>query len=72
MAMTAAGMQAAIKSAMGGEAWVRNPSTEWDEFTLDLATAIVSYIQANANVSPLPAMVAPSGGGPVVGLGSIL
>lgn len=68
--MTQAGLSAAIKSNLTSRGWIRAGSTELQQFCDDLAGAIVAYIQANASVLPT-LLVAPSGGGPVTGTGTI-
>jgi hypothetical protein len=80
MPMTAAGLSAAIKAALGthsGFGSTRDTAGPAQQFCDDLASAIVSYIQGNATVSPVlgpggPGLVAPPSGGPVTGAGSIL
>lgn len=44
--------------------------TPLDPFCLQLATKIIEHIQSNAVVTPT-LLVAPSGGGPVTGTGTI-
>jgi hypothetical protein len=51
MVMTAAGMAAAIKSAIEGVAGAPTDQAASDAFTLALATGIVGYIQGNAVVT---------------------
>jgi hypothetical protein len=74
MPMTNAGMSAAIKSQLEtiGWSWTGNVAyqAQVQAFCDALAEAIVGYIQANAEVLPT-ALVAPSGGGPVTGVGTI-
>ncbi len=41
------------------------------KFANAIAAGLIPYLVANTVVSPLPAMAAPPGGGPVVGAGTI-
>jgi hypothetical protein len=74
MPMTNAGMSAAIQAQLTsiGWSWAGNAAyqAQVQEFCDALAEAIVGYIQANATVVPT-ALVAPSGGGPVTGVGTV-
>jgi hypothetical protein len=74
MPMTSAGMSAAIQAQLEtiGWSWAGNAAyqAQVQAFCNALADAIVPYIQTNATVVPT-ALVAPSGGGPVTGVGTI-
>ena len=70
MSLSQAGLSTAIQNALKVHGWVREGSTELQQFCDDLAGAIVSHITANALVIPT-ALVAPSGGGPVTGTGTV-
>lgn len=70
MPMTSAGLSAVIKSNLTSVNGFRASSTEGQAFCDQLAAAIVGYIQANATVLPT-ALVAPGGGGPVTGVGTV-
>ena len=48
-----------------------SPSPITSGFYTSVATVMLQMM-ADADVSPLPAMVAPTGGGPVTGLGKLL
>lgn len=52
MAMTQAGLSAAIKTNLSARGWVHANSAELQQFCDDLAGAIVSYITGNAVVLP--------------------
>jgi hypothetical protein len=66
MALNIQDMANVIKTALNASA----PISSVDAFALALATALVPYIQANAVVNPT-ALVAPPGGGPVTGTGTV-
>lgn len=72
MAMTGAGLSAALKSALEGEYDIISEA-QLQKFCDAAGNAIVSYIQANAQVDP-GTFVSPSGtgGGPITGLGGPL
>lgn len=70
MPMTVPGLSSALQSDLASVSGFRAGSPEAIDFCDKLATAIVKYIQANATVIPT-ALVAPSGGGPVTGVGTV-
>lgn len=64
MAMTTAGMKAAIKAEMASAGFnIDNPATngEADAYIEAFATAIVEYIQANAEANDLGTPTTPAG-----------
>jgi hypothetical protein len=77
MPMTGAGLSSAIFASLSARGWFNKTDPAAQQFCDDLADTIVSYIQANATVSPLtdglPTLLAPGGtGGPVTGTGTVL
>ena len=70
MPMTSGGLSAVIKANLTARGWFRGTSVEAQQFSDDLASAIVGYLQANATVVPT-LLVAPPGGGPVTGTGTL-
>jgi hypothetical protein len=73
MPMSSAGLSAAIKATLTARGWFNGNATsqaEMQAFCDDLANAIVPYIQTNATVLPT-LLVAPGGGGPVTGTGTV-
>lgn len=70
MALSAVSLAARIKAQLSGKPYVQaNP--DLDSFCLAIATAVVAEIQASAMVLPT-ALVAPTGGGPVTGTGTVI
>lgn len=67
MAMSDSGMSAALKSALEGVFDIKDEAI-LQKFCDAAGKAIVEYIQANAVVQP-GTFNAPSGGGPVTGIG---
>lgn len=68
MSLNAVRLGTAIKSAMIANGAVDNPATA--AWSLAIATAIVTEITGNASVVPT-LLVAPTGGGPVTGTGTV-
>lgn len=69
MAMTGAGLKAAIKSEMAAQGFnIDNPATngEADKYIEAIATAVVSYIQANAQVQDTGTDPVPAGLWPII------
>jgi hypothetical protein len=75
MPMTGAGLADAIFNLLAEQSWFNSTDPSAQQLCNDLGNAIVTYIQGNATVLPLtlgvPTLIAPSGGGPVTGVGSI-
>ncbi len=73
MPMTAAGLSAALFNARKTLPFVAGNGDGSPELQQDcdvIAAAIVAYLQSNATVVPT-ALVAPGGGGPVTGVGTL-
>ena len=70
MPLSAPGLSAAIKAKLVARGWFNNDA-DGQAFCDDLAGAIVAYLVANTSVIPT-LLVAPGGGGPVTGTGTIL
>ncbi len=68
--MTIPGMQAAIKSAFISVLGTPAVEADLDKFCLAMATGLVPYLTANVVVEP-GTFTAPSGGGPITGMGTI-
>lgn len=65
MAIEIPGMASAIQTAFA------IPKATPAEFSLAVATAMVTYLKANAEVDPAGTLLAPAGGGPCTGKGKI-
>lgn len=70
MSLSASGLSSAIKTNLTARNWFNGSAAAAQQFCDDLAGAIVAHITANAVVVPT-ALVAPNGGGPVTGTGTI-
>ena len=75
MPLVGSALSAALFTSMSARGWFNKESPDAQQFCDDLADTIVSYFKANAVVLPttlsIPTLIAPSGGGPVTGVGSI-
>ena len=75
MPLVGSALSAALFTAMSERGWFNKDAPDAKQFCDDLADTICTYIVANAIVTPLtdgiPTLIAPSGGGPVTGVGSI-
>ncbi len=69
MAMDPTRMANDIASALVAAGAISGAAT--NALALGIATAIVNELKNHADVLPLPALVAPTGGGPVTGTGSL-
>lgn len=75
MPMVAATLATQLHSALAARSWFNGSDPSSVQLCTDIATAVVAFLQANATVVPttlgVPTLVAPSGGGPVTGVGSL-
>ena len=75
MPMTGPALSSALFASLSARGWFNKTDPAAQQFCDDLADTIVSYIQQNATVLPttlgVPTLLAPTGGGPVTGVGSV-
>lgn len=75
MPLVGSALSEALFTSMSARGWFNKDAPDGKQFCDDLADTIVTYFVANAVVLPttlgVPTLLAPSGGGPVTGVGSI-
>jgi hypothetical protein len=69
MALSASTLKTALKAALISTAGAQDNATT-EALAEAIATAVVDHITANASVLPT-ALIAPAGGGPVTGTGTV-